>query len=572
MNLDLLVATILEAMMIVAGVGEAEELTEDEIQRFRQYASHPLEINSADARELENSGLFTTFRTVALCDYISRNGPVLSVQELASVNGFDRKTAEALAYFVSFGSKTEDGGRRWTADSEFQAGTSASYPPSASGNTGSGEISAYWLSSARLQGRNHYVNAGASGLYEHGPKTEGCSLASFTLSCGVDVPKAGLKLYLGDFNARFGQGAILWNTLQINSSTSSASLIQRPSGLAVSHSLKGNYAKTGVGVSWTGKRLGLSAAFSLPGFKSAVMAASSGRRHSVAGFEPLLNLNYWGRFCSVGMTSVADIFPGASGPEISAALSTDFRTCIKGVDLAGEIAVIFSPQEAPAAAARLACTASAGEWFKGGASASYTKERHEARLILEADAPGNHHFALGATFLNRTGSGTARIDATALFRWSERFRLDIRVKENLSFATPAHKSFGCRGGFSSTWAAGWTTSLVAACSKASEWGLALYAEQEYKTDSLVSAHLRTGIFSIDDWDGRICFYEHDIPGRFTVPALYGRGYWISAHLNARITRTFRLSLRIAYKNYVLMEPETRKPSVLDARLSFSTDF
>ena len=49
MNLGTLMVTIIEAMLIVAGAGEIEELTEDEIQRFEYFASHPLTINSASA-------------------------------------------------------------------------------------------------------------------------------------------------------------------------------------------------------------------------------------------------------------------------------------------------------------------------------------------------------------------------------------------------------------------------------------------------------------------------------------------------------------------------------------------
>ena len=61
-------------------------------------------------------------------------------------------------------------------------------------------------------------------------------------------------------------------------------------------------------------------------------------------------------------------------------------------------------------------------------------------------------------------------------------------------------------------------------------------------------------------------------GRFTVPALYGRGWWISAHCSAKIARAFKLSCRLAYKDYVFMEKQSRKPAVLEARISLVTNF
>ena len=579
MNLEFLVATFLEAMLIVAGAGEIGEMTEDGIRRFSHYAEHPLQINAADARELESSGLFTSFRAVSLSDYISRNGPVLSVQELAAVDGFDRRIADALSFFVSFATATERDPGRWTADSEFQTSLTAR------GLDESGQTSLSWLSSAQVQkGNGFYVNAGASGLYGHSPKSESMSLSSFTLSFGAHLPRSNVRLYAGDFNARFGQGLILWNTLLIDSATSVNSLVLRPSGLAVSHSSKGNYANTGAGVSWTCRRFSLSAALALPGFKSAVIAASASRKPPAAGFGPMLNLSWWGSRCSFGLSSAVSLMPGQSGLAVTSSVSTDFRTCLRGLDLAGELALVFPPSSAPSSpeassatspvsvSARLGCTVPAGEWIKTGALLLYTPDKHLARIVAEADAPKGHHFALGATFTRKQSVCTARTDASALFRWADVFRWEIRLKNNFTFRQPQAQVHNCRTVLSATWAGHWTTSIAAACSKASRWGLALFIEQACTCESRVAAHLRAGLFSVDDWDGRIYFYEHDIPGRFTVPALYGRGYWISAHLNAVMARHFRLAFRIAYKDYSLMEPLARKPSVLEARLCFTANF
>ena len=572
MNLGTLMVTIIEAMLIVAGAGEIEELTEDEIQRFEYFASHPLTINSASACELENSGLFTTFRAASLSDYISRNGPVLSVRELAAVDGFDSSIAQALSHFVSFAETAVEVGN-WSMDSEFQTSVTSR------GLDASGQTSLSWLSCAKVRnGQRLYFNVGAGGLWEQTPKPGNISLSSFTLSCGAHLPKSNIKLYLGDFNARFGQGVILWNTLLIDSATSVNSLVLRPSGLAVSHSSKGNYANTGAGISWAGRSFSISAALGLPGLKSSLIAISAGRKPPGAGFEPMLNINWWGRHCTLGLSSVTSLTAGPSGQLVTSSISTDFRSCLRGADLAGELALTFATSSSatsppPASiSARLACALPVGEFFKAGALLGYSPDKHLVRIVAQADAPKGHHFSVGTSFTKRKNDCTARIDCTALFKWADIVRWEIRLKDDFTFLQPQNQVHSGRTMLSAVWAEHWTTSLMAACSKASEWGLAIFLEQAYRSESFLSAHLRAGIFSIDDWDGRIYFYEYDIPGRFTVPALYGRGYWISAHLNALITRYFRLAFRLAYKDYGLMEPGTRKASVLEARLSFTSNF
>ena len=569
MNLNLFVTTLLRAMLIVSGAGQMEDLTEDEKQIFEHYAAHPLPVNTSDVRSLRESGLFSEFRAASLADYISRNGPVLSVRELATVDGFNQEIAEALSWFISFDTASLREDRRTVCDSRFQAGASLLQKQSWS-----------WLSNARLQkGQDYFVNAGVAGqCLPSGQNIP--SISALTISSSLNFPRAGLKLYLGDFNARFGQGAACWNSLLIKSYTSVNSLILKPSGLAESRSDKGNYAKTGLGARFSFGRCELSLALTLPGFKTALLTSINGNPKGGTGFEPLLNFNWWGRHCSLGLTSVVTILPSASASVISTAVSADFRTCLRGVDLAGEVALMVkthSSHPVVEPAARLACTVPAGEWFKAGTCLIYTKTRHTASLIFEARTPKQHSFALGACFTNSHSSSgtsrqTARFDATASFRWAQVWAWDLRLKENLDFACPQQLVSTLRTDLAASWASAWTTSLTAACSKSSKWGLAIYLEQSLRSASSVSAHLRAGIFSIDDWDGRIYFYEYDLPGRFTVPALYGRGYWISAHLGAKIARCFRLDFRLSYKDYAFMPPDVRKDPALEARLGFSTNF
>ena len=94
--------TILRSIAFLTGAEDVESLDQQEIDRFFFYAAHPLRINSASLSRLVSSGLFSQYQAACLLDYRQRQGDVLSVAELALVDGFGEATARALAPFLSF--------------------------------------------------------------------------------------------------------------------------------------------------------------------------------------------------------------------------------------------------------------------------------------------------------------------------------------------------------------------------------------------------------------------------------------------------------------------------------------
>ncbi len=624
-----IVLSFMEAAAIVSGAGQVENLTEDEIEKYRDFADNTLKINMADAAELDGSGLFSAFRTASLLDYIRRNGPVLSVNELASIDGFDIQIAEALSYFVSFETVADTGGGRWTGKAELQGGANIRLK-----ETGTADAT---LRAETAKGRNFYMNIAVSGACgfgsrvaskegdgagdgdedgdTHGGRNADYSMDAFTMSCMAYFPKPGLRLVAGDFNARFGQGLAYWNTMAINSSTSTASLILRPSGLSASHSLKGNYAETGLGFSATFGRFRLSGTFSLPGIKTVLLSRINGSGKNVAGMQGSLNLNYWGRYVTAGVTSVVQGKAEKSGMKTTGTVAADFRSCIRGADIAGEAAVSVRccPDNATGENingqngnslreeggdghkacrtavdgiyARLAATVPAGEYVKTGILLNYSPKEHMAKAIAEAGTH-RHHFAIGTTLSHKTPSTgsrktdflNCRADADAVFNWKDRWQWRIRLKEKIGLrknpadgltTTCVHSG---RTDLSLKYCGGWQTGITAAVSKSSRWGLAAYVEQSFRSEGRCTAHLRAGIFSVDDWDGRIYFYEHDIRGRFTVPSLYGRGFWLSGFVSAKFGRKWSVSARLSWKDYVFMRADLRKPTAIEARIALVSKF
>ena len=99
----------LAAMMYITGVTEAEDLDESTFDELTSYLSTPLAINYASVSRLTGSGLMSGYQIASLVDYRSRAGDVLSVAELAAIDGFGKEYAEALSHFISFESSEAPG-------------------------------------------------------------------------------------------------------------------------------------------------------------------------------------------------------------------------------------------------------------------------------------------------------------------------------------------------------------------------------------------------------------------------------------------------------------------------------
>ena len=67
-----------DAVLVLTGAGEIEDVDESELDRYMRLASNPLGINSAGRASLLSSGLLTLYQVVSLLDYRARNGDVMS--------------------------------------------------------------------------------------------------------------------------------------------------------------------------------------------------------------------------------------------------------------------------------------------------------------------------------------------------------------------------------------------------------------------------------------------------------------------------------------------------------------
>ncbi len=570
--------TLIEAIALIVGAVSPEEVTESERERLAWRSLHPLNINSASRRTLSESGLFSDFQVVSLMDYISSAGAVLSRSELSLIDGFDGEIAEALAFFVTFGDSPPR--EHWSSESRLYADTGL-----------------YGLHAYLSKGEAIELSAGGAGTWAG-------KLESLSCSAVVTMPGRKARLYVGDFNLRFGQGLAAWNTMSLDDPSSAASLIRRPTGMKPSRSMTGKYAQTGLGCSFDTGPVKFSVAAAVPGLKKALIGEvnSSRGKTDIAGLMGLFNCNWWHRKFSLGFTSVVEAVPsvvegvpsaGTGGAEglrqggglwhCTADFSVDFRGCFGGFDLASELAGgVGQPFRAVVSATspRLA------EHFRAGASLRYSPSRNIALLVSEFSARSGHSASLSFRLRHVApksreavpaggrlpGTNDLRVDARYKFRWNESSFVALRLRENIDINSLSASVFSCRGEVTAGYAGIWASSASVSFSHCGKWGMVAFVEESCRITGTLSAYLRGGLFSVDNWGGRIYVYEHDIPGRFNVPAFYGRGVWGSFFVNWKFCHRGSLAARLAYFSYPFMLPSARKPDKLEARVMLAIGF
>ena len=103
---------------------------------------------------------------------------------------------------------------------------------------------------------------------------------------------------------------------------------------------------------------------------------------------------------------------------------------------------------------------------------------------------------------------------------------------------------------------------------ASGWGA--YAEGGYRRGA-VYAYLKGGLFRVDNWSDRIYAYERDAPGNFSVPAYYGRGFWVSAVAGVKVSRWGKMYFRASYTGYPWLSPsqEKKKPGKAELKVQMA---
>lgn len=528
----------MKAILYLCGADSEEELDGQEVERFAMLASRPLEINLASRSRMVSSGLMSQYQVASLMDYRSRDGDVLSVSELAAVDGFGEEYANALKPFISFASKalpgqTESGSKRLTHEALARSAVK-------------GEAFNY--------GAKYRMNYGGTFEFSSAARTKYSDKDQFPPSAwSMNMTYYGKrrlgKVIIGDFNARFGQGLTLWSGMSMSGLSTSSSFSRRPSGLSPSWSWSGIGSHRGVAADLTAGRMVFSTFVSLPGLRSWCESGKPAEISLMTG----ANVTRYSRNGQFSITGYCLTGPmNMSAEPQGGKLSGDFRYSWRGVDYFGELAWDFAG-ESPGAVLGVVFPLG-GDWklssavhsyssdfcsdYSGGMR-SWTKTSDEHGVAIGLEKPGAF---LTADLAVKDGDRSKRqvrvlfklplqLTGTSVLsiRITERFR---PYEEILKYRTGARcdldwSSSGLSARYGPADKPAWKIrGRIEGLLCRSLAGLT-YLEGGRKTDRF-SAYLRGTIFIADTWDDRIYSYERDAPGNFTVPAYYGRGWSLSA--------------------------------------------
>jgi len=206
------------------------ELDFEEIAGDLEYfAENPLNLNSATRDDLEKLPMLNDFQVVSLLDYLHHHGPMATIYELRIIEGFDYNTIGLLIPFVTIGSGTRGQSWRWNdalkyGDHELFVRGTSNIETQAGYNPDSLELlnpekyypgnkihlyTRYIFNYKRklLWGMTMEKDPGEE--WFQGTQKQGFDFYSFHLQVNdLGIVKTAV---IGDFQAQFGQGLIMWS-------------------------------------------------------------------------------------------------------------------------------------------------------------------------------------------------------------------------------------------------------------------------------------------------------------------------------------------------------------------------
>lgn len=534
-------ARLEDSILALTGASGLEELGEDEMERFQSYEGRPLRLNLAPMSRLVSSGLLTRYQAASLRDYTSRHGDVLSVAELALVDGFGEQTARALEPFVSFETAAAPG---TSSQERGRVRVEALARGAAKSSEGQADWNAALKCRVGVEDRWELSVAAKSpyGSPVWPPQTLSGSAAVYGRR------RLG-KLVVGDFNARFGQGLLQWSGFSLSGFSTASAFARHPSGISPAWTLSPGSAHRGVAADFTFGRVCVSTFGALP---------------SLLGG----NVTYYARSGQLGVTALSE-----------GKASLDWRWSLGKLDLYGETA---AAREAVAAVAGLTYNPAYGVRISAlarvypadfdspyaGAVRSSSKTCDERGAALGLDFKS---LSVAADAALHPAKGTQQHKVVLKYapQVSPWLLLGLRLSSRWRPMDGHPWRNEARAEATVTL---WEAFSIKGCAdfcRCMDLSWATFVECGYKsgTSPELSVYLRGTAFVVDHWDDRIYLYERDLPGAFNVPAYYGRG--CSAFLTSALKwKRLKLGVRAAVTAY----PGMREKKPGKAELKFQCQF
>lgn len=202
-------------------------------EQLEIYYNHPINLNTADKSQLEDLGLLNQIQINNLLVHIEKNGKLIGLEELQSIDGFDLASIQLILPFtkvngdidqasISMKNILKEGSSslfiRYSRILEEQEGFSAIDPIELEEN----ENARYLGSADKLFTRYRFTYANNLSIGFTAEKDAGEEFFQGTQKNGFDFYSAHFfaqgfgrlkQIAIGDFQAQFGQGLTFWSGL-----------------------------------------------------------------------------------------------------------------------------------------------------------------------------------------------------------------------------------------------------------------------------------------------------------------------------------------------------------------------
>ena len=187
--------------------------------------NNPIDINNSNSEELVHLNLLSIELQKSLKDYIERNGPLVEIEELQQVDGFNKKSILSILPFVSI--------HKTPKESSYQQITLRIQ----SNLNNSGEY--YEGSNEKILLRykglfSNRINFSFTGEKDPGEKAFTKNRPAFDFNSANLVFKGSgfvQKIILGDYNIQYGQGLTAWTGLKYGGGTELSGLYSSGRGV-----------------------------------------------------------------------------------------------------------------------------------------------------------------------------------------------------------------------------------------------------------------------------------------------------------------------------------------------------
>ena len=477
---------VLQAALYLSGAASEEEIPADVIDRVE--SARMIRVNDPHLRA---GVLLTDYQVACIRDYRARSGDILSLDELALVDGFSREAVQALAPFLSLASDRLPG----QADTVRLRST--------------------------VLARTTLKNVGFKGRVSAEKYRAGAAWRGSGGSFYADVTFRRHRILAGDFHTRWGQGLAAWTGFSMESLSTVDAFVRRSTGLSPVWSYAPESVHRGVAWEYSGTHV-RAAAFAARGREFGAHADWLGRQGQIgltallADGSPAFSLDgryYWRGALFAGELACRDRLL-ALRTSARGTFRSGWKWALQGRLLPRRFIGKKNGEYAFAGGLDW----QSGRWVALSGRSGFGSSARSMQASLTADA----------SVLPVPGTNPRRFQLRVYGMWQWQFSpvwlLDLRFTERYRNYEASRTDF--RADLKAA-SGPWLGTLRLEADRCGAWGFLGYLEGGRKTD-VWAAYLRLTGFSVQEWSARIYCYERDAPGTFSVPAYNGRGVAVSA--------------------------------------------